>query len=97
MRNVLTVTTPTYTTTIYDYLILVDATANNITITLLPAAAHGVGRTITYRIKRLDSSANTVTVIPSGADLIDDLPSMILMPLVSKDFNSDGISRYVVS
>lgn len=49
-------------------LILVDATAGPVTVPL-PAAAKQRDRTIT--IKKIDASANAVTVDADGADLID--------------------------
>jgi len=61
-----------YTTLTTDGTIRVDASAGDITITLHPIA-EGVG--FHHDIKRIDdtpaSSANTVTIIGSGAELID--------------------------
>lgn len=50
------------------FTVLVDATAANTTITL-PAAASNTGRI--YNIKKIDASANSVTIEPNGAELID--------------------------
>jgi hypothetical protein len=55
-----------YTATISDYMIIVDASGGNVTITL--PSASGVYRR-EYVIKKVDSSANTVTV--ASASLVD--------------------------
>lgn len=47
--------------------VLVDASGGNVTITL-PAVAAGV---FEFRIKKIDSSANTVTVDGAGSEVID--------------------------
>lgn len=48
----------------------VDATAGNVTVTLPPVAdPKSKGRS--YRFIRVDNSANTITVTPSGSDLLD--------------------------
>jgi hypothetical protein len=51
-----------------DYLIIADATAGAITMTLPPAALVP-GRI--YAFKRINSGANAVVVDPSGAETID--------------------------
>jgi len=77
VKNTDTVTAATYTVdaTGTDSIILCDATANAIDITLPDAAAGIVGRILT--IKKIDSSTNTVDIIGStgggyGADDIDE-------------------------
>ncbi len=60
--------TGTYTVQPADYLILANAAGGNVTVNL-PAAAASKGRTLL--IKKTDSSANTVTIDPNGAELID--------------------------
>lgn len=59
--------TTDYTATLNDYVIVVDATAGPVTITLptsgtTPAAVHGQK----YLVKKIDSSANSVTVAGAG-------------------------------
>lgn len=66
-REVSTKTTA-YTITLGDDVVLVDATSGAITITL-PLVAPYVG--IAYTIKKIDSSANAVTVDGNGAETID--------------------------
>jgi len=60
--------TGAYTATDDDIVILVDATAGAITITL-PAASGRSGQV--YIIKKIDSSANTVTVDANASETID--------------------------
>lgn len=68
--------TADYTLTSTDYVITVDATGGNVTLTL-PAASASVGQT--YRIKRIDGSVNTITVARAGADTIDGATSATLV------------------
>lgn len=56
-----------------DHILLVDATAGPVTISLPPAT---VGRTLA--IKKLDSSANAVTIAANGAETIDDAATMVI-------------------
>lgn len=69
--NSLGITTVTTNTTInkWDYYtILVDATSGNITITL-PAVSSSAN--VIFIIKKIDASANTVTIDPNASELID--------------------------
>ena len=59
--------------------VLVDATAGNVVISLPPAAAafsDGIGRM--HNIKKIDASANTVTVDGDGAEVIDASATLVL-------------------
>ncbi len=67
--------TGNYTATADDYMILVDATAGAVTITL-PAVA-GATRRI-YIIKKIDSSINTVTIDGNAAETIDGTTTKVL-------------------
>ena len=58
-----------------DDLILADATGGDIVVDL-PTAATSEGRLIT--VKKTDGSANTVTIDPSGAELLDGAANLIL-------------------
>lgn len=75
--EVLSITSKTanYTATATDHTILVDATAGVVTITL-PAAATNAGRE--YAIKKIDASANAVTIDANGAELIDGAATQAL-------------------
>lgn len=76
------------------YIILVDASAGDVTLTL-PAASAQPGRVI--EIKKIDSSTNQVIIDPSGADTIEGESTLELLfygeavPIVS-----DGISEWSV-
>lgn len=76
------------------YIILVDASLGDVTLSLPAASAHP-GRVI--QIKKIDSSVNAVIIDPDGADLIEEETSLELLfygeavPIVS-----DGISKWSV-
>lgn len=58
-----------------DYLILWDATSGNLVATL-PTAVGNAGQQ--YVAKKIDSSANTVTVTPDGSEKIDGASTKVL-------------------
>ena len=58
-----------------DSSVFVDASAGNIVVTL-PAATSVPGKK--YNIKKIDSSTNTVTILPVGSDLIDDFCGVVI-------------------
>lgn len=69
-----------------DDLVVMDATSGNLSVTL-PSAS--------YRwrvsVKKIDSSANTVTVYASGIDTVDGASSFVMnVQNQSADFHSDG-------
>lgn len=68
-------TVAAYTALLTDYFIRVDATAQAVTITL-PDAVLCVG--FIYRVKKFDSTANTVTVKGAGAQTIDGANTFVL-------------------
>lgn len=63
-----TTKTATYTATTSDYFIFCDATAGAMSINL-PTAVGNAGKVLV--IKKIDASANAVTIDPNGAELID--------------------------
>lgn len=78
-----------------DYLIIADATAGAITLTLPPAALVP-GRI--YAFKRINSGANAVIVDPSGAETIDGAATHTLTP----QWNSllimtNGVAWFILS
>lgn len=92
--TVINVNTTPYTvvpmTGVYVY--LVDATGGNIIIDF-PTA---VGNTALYTIKKVDSSANTVTLDPSGAETIDGYATQtIRFQNTSVDIYSDNANLYI--
>lgn len=76
------------------YIILVDASLGDVTLSL-PAASLHPGREI--RIKKIDDTVNAVIIDPAGADLIEEDTSLELLfygeavPIIS-----DGISKWSV-
>lgn len=64
-----------YTAVGTDDVILVDASGGPVVISL-PAVAAETGKV--YDIKKVDSSANTVTLDPDGAETIDEVSSKVI-------------------
>lgn len=87
--------TANYTATSQDEVILVDATSGNLTITLQAATARG-GNSI--EIKKIDSSANTVTIQRNGTpgtDLIDGASSVVITAQYGiRRLKCDGSANY---
>lgn len=80
--------TPAYWT------LLVDATDGNREITL-PSASSANQRT--FNVKKIDSTANTVTIVPDGSDLIEFDTSLILLAQGEvANVQSDGNAWYLV-
>lgn len=76
-----------------DSFILADASSGNIIITL-PAASTSSGRT--YNIKRIDATANTVSIVRDGSDTIDGATSKSLnIQYESMTFVSSSSSWYI--
>lgn len=67
--------TTNYTATANDHTIRVNATSGNITITL-PAAASHAGRI--YNIKKIDATANTVTIDGNSSETIDGAATNVI-------------------
>lgn len=90
----ITTVTANYTITADDYTVLSDATSGAITITL-PAASALTNRL--FNIKKIDSTGNTVTIAPSGADTIDGSTSAIIeLQWVNVVVQSDGTNWYIL-
>lgn len=66
--------TANYTVNVVDDTILVDATAGAVTITLISAAK----TPNSYTVKKVDSSANTVTIAAAGSENIDGASTAVL-------------------
>lgn len=87
--------TGNYTATLDDDTILVDATSGAITITL-PAASTATNKVLT--VKKIDSSANTVTVAPNAAETIDGATTMVLSaPWAPHRAQCDGTAWFALS
>ena len=63
-----------YTVTIADQTLMVDASSGAVTITLISAA----NTPNTYTVKKIDSSANTVTVATTGGQTIDGASTSVI-------------------
>ena len=85
------VVTSDYTASASDF-ILADASAGNITITL-PAPVDGAK----VAVKKIDSSANTVTINPNATEKIDGLSSLTLSTQYESYYlYSDGSNWYIL-
>lgn len=74
--------------------VLVDATSGNLTITL-PLAADAIYRR--YYVKKIDATANTVTVDGNGAETIDDAANYVLtVQYQSVTVHCDGTEWWVL-
>ena|ERR1700722_9246192 len=85
--------TYTETSTAGTVLSLCDATAGNM-VANLPAASTCSG--MFYTVKKVDSTANTVTVDPNGSDTIDGgLTAVINNQYTSVTIVSNGATWYI--
>lgn len=86
--------TAAYTMTATDSICLADATSASFVITL-PAVASSAG--IMYNIKKIDSSANTVTIDGNAAELIDGAANTVLgFQFQSISLICDGSAWYIL-
>lgn len=92
--NIGTVTTYSGEVLSDTYLLLVDATSGPVTVTL-PAAADHSGRIL--NIKKIDASANVVTIDANGAETIDGAANETLSSQwESRKIISNGINWYLI-
>lgn len=83
--------TANYAVTTADDTIYANATGGSFTITLpAPATTASGGYTYCYRIKRVDTSGNTVSVVVTGGVLMDTYATLSLAPWQSVDLQSNG-------
>lgn len=84
-----------YTLTVNDRIILADASAGAITI-FVPAASGNQG--IEWTVKKIDSSANQVTVDPDSTETIDGASTYKLYnQYETVSFTSDGTNIITLS
>lgn len=77
-----------------DYTLLVDATGGAIAITV-PLATAFAGQI--FNVKKIDASANTVTLTASGADTIDGLATQVETAQYQNiSIQSDGTNWYIL-
>ena len=92
--RIVTTAAPTYTLTRLDSVLLVDATAGAVTVTV-PAAADYTDRQ--WIVKKIDASANTVTLDATGANTIDGAGTLALASQWdSTRIASNGTAWFVV-
>ena len=91
--NLQTVTKTANYTAASEVVIICDATSGDLTITL-PTAVGITGRI--YYIKRIDGSANTVTVDGNGSETIDDGLTITLSQYDCLQIVSDGTEWWIL-
>lgn len=72
--NTRTITAATTLSTTSDYTVACDASTNAFTVTLPSAATTG----LIYNIKKIDTTANAVTIVCNGAQTIDGATTKVL-------------------
>ena len=82
-----------YTVKSTDATIFIDASANDITVTLITAVDNG-GKIFAF--KRVDNSNFTVTIVPDGVETIDNESSAILYGYESMDMRSNNINWWII-
>lgn len=83
--------TANYTVTTAEDTIYANAAGGSFTITLpAPATTASGGYSYCYRIKRVDTSGNTVSVVVTGGVLMDTYATLSLAPWQSVDLQSNG-------
>ena len=85
-----TLTTDTTITTFTQDLFFIDASLNDVTLTL-PLA---INLTFPITIKRIDSTSNTVTI--TATEGIDDSTEVLLNPFDSASLVSNAIQYYII-
>jgi len=94
VRATVTITTGTTTLGATHDVVLCNAVGGAIIVNL-PAAATNTGRA--YTIKKIDASANTVTINGSGAETIDGItPQVISFQWTSITIVCDGTGWYII-
>jgi hypothetical protein len=95
--QVSTVTASSYNATVFDEVILGDATSNNITVTLPPPNTDNDG--LRYDVKKIDSSLNTLSVVSISGNIDDVLGTTgitISTQNNSKTLVSDGNNYWAI-
>lgn len=101
-RKVVRKVTANTTVLLSDYTIQVDASAGNVTVTLLPAASCP---NYEFDIKKIDTSSNIVYVVTDPSTSLDaimnTIPTVTSFPIsgngTAVPFLSDGINTYSVN
>lgn len=90
--------TVAYTLTLADFTVLGDATNAALVFTLPTAASAFVnGEGVVYNLKKIDASANTVTIQGSGAELIDGINTKVISTQwTTVRIQSNGTSWFIL-
>jgi len=92
-RQVTTTTNSTYAVATTDHIVLADATSGAITVNL--PAASTTGRELV--VKKVDSSANAVTIDGNGAETIDGATTQVIsVQYDAVKIVSDGTEWWIV-
>ena len=83
-----------YSMVIEDTVVLVDATAGNIAITLPPANSGAANYSTMLTIRRIDATGNTVTVSAGSTDQVDSGASITIAASKSRQFEADGSTNW---
>jgi hypothetical protein len=85
-----------YTLTTLDHTILANANTTPFTLTLPSAATSGSGRA--YTIKKIDATANTVTISTTSAQTIDGASTFTINTAYSGvNLQSDGSNWWIIA
>jgi hypothetical protein len=86
--------TTNYTMDLNDSIILVDATAGNVTVTLQAALQWEQKRLV---VKKIDASVNTVTIDANSTELIDGAATKVISTqYTSHEFTSQGGAIWII-
>lgn len=77
-----------------DFIVLANALYEDAIVTL-PEASYATGRV--YNIKRIDATANIVTIVPAGSETIDGEASLRLWNQYDNyTIVSDGVNWHII-
>lgn len=88
--------TSNYVASATDYILQVDTTGGEISITMPSAASVGNGAVIIIKDASGAAVTNNITVLPNGSDLIDGDGYFITDTYASITFVSNGVSKWLV-
>ena len=90
----ITVLDSPFTPTNANFTVLCDASGGPISVTL-PAGATMVGQG--FNFKKIDASANIITITPNGAELIDGAANKkLIMQYTTISIQTDGSNWYIL-
>jgi len=90
--NLTTVTSSTYTQTLGDEIIVLDATANNITVTLLSASVFEIGQELKLIVS--EQGTYSVTVNAASGETISDDSSVSLYKYEVLELNTISTTKW---